>query len=218
LEDILDDDMTEGMAEYTAKCQTYEGGLAPFPYAEAHAGYTFCGLAALAILGKIDAINVTSLLEWLVNKQCELEGGFCGRTNKLVDTCYNFWNGACFSVLNKYHKDKDGNFQFNYDNSLLFDQEMLQKYTLWACQNTETGGFVDKPGKNIDYYHTNYSMMGLNLSFSCDVNDLDGSEKEVFTFWGDSDKNQLNKIDPVYGLCNKRMFNMKSYFEYQEKI
>lgn len=31
--------------------------------------------------------------------QTQLEGGFRGRTNKLVDACYSFWQGSAFAVL-----------------------------------------------------------------------------------------------------------------------
>jgi prenyltransferase beta subunit len=31
--------------------------------------------------------------------QTQLEGGFRGRTNKLVDACYSFWQGGAFAVL-----------------------------------------------------------------------------------------------------------------------
>ena len=27
------------------------------------------------------------------------QGGFQGRTNKLVDGCYSFWQGGCFPLL-----------------------------------------------------------------------------------------------------------------------
>lgn len=30
-----------------------------------------------------------------------VEGGFNGRTNKLVDGCYSFWQGALFSLLQR---------------------------------------------------------------------------------------------------------------------
>jgi prenyltransferase beta subunit len=30
----------------------------------------------------------------------KLEGGFQGRTNKLVDACYSFWQGAAMAILN----------------------------------------------------------------------------------------------------------------------
>lgn len=29
----------------------------------------------------------------------EGEGGFNGRTNKVVDSCYSFWQGALFNLL-----------------------------------------------------------------------------------------------------------------------
>ena len=28
-----------------------------------------------------------------------VEGGFNGRTNKLVDSCYNFWQGGSFPII-----------------------------------------------------------------------------------------------------------------------
>jgi prenyltransferase beta subunit len=31
--------------------------------------------------------------------QGSMEGGFMGRTNKLVDGCYSFWQGASFPLL-----------------------------------------------------------------------------------------------------------------------
>jgi len=30
-----------------------------------------------------------------------LEGGFNGRTNKVVDSCYTFWQGSIFDLLKK---------------------------------------------------------------------------------------------------------------------
>ena len=36
---------------------------------------------------------------WAVMRQGALEGGFAGRTNKLVDGCYSFWVGGVFPLL-----------------------------------------------------------------------------------------------------------------------
>jgi len=58
------------------RCQTYEGGMGGCPGAEAHGGYTFCGYAALAILGHCKLVDTDRLLRWVVNKQMKLEGGF----------------------------------------------------------------------------------------------------------------------------------------------
>lgn len=42
-------------------------------------------------------------------------GGFRGRTNKLVDGCYSWWNGGLFGVLDALLEDekveKDGQVQ-----------------------------------------------------------------------------------------------------------
>ncbi len=34
-----------------------------------------------------------------MNRQLAYEGGFQGRTNKLVDACYSFWQGGLFPLL-----------------------------------------------------------------------------------------------------------------------
>jgi len=96
---ILDDDLMEGVAEYLVSCQTYEGGIAAFPHSEAHGGYTYCGLAAMMLMKKAHMLDLDSLMHWLCRRQMSYEGGFQGRTNKLVDACYSFWVGASFPLL-----------------------------------------------------------------------------------------------------------------------
>ena len=54
------------------------------------------GYAALVLLGKQDMIDNKRLLRWVASRQMRLEGGFQGRTNKLVDGCYSFWQGGVF--------------------------------------------------------------------------------------------------------------------------
>jgi protein farnesyltransferase subunit beta len=79
--------------------QTYEGGLGGEPGNEAHGGYTYCGLAALVLAGCPHALDLQRLLHWAVQRQGWSEGGFNGRTNKLVDGCYSFWQGGVFPLL-----------------------------------------------------------------------------------------------------------------------
>lgn len=83
--------LKKGMGDFIASCQTYEGGISCVPYGEAHGGYTFCGLAALLLLNESYKVDLNRLAEWLSNRQLVEEGGFNGRINKLVDSCYNFW-------------------------------------------------------------------------------------------------------------------------------
>jgi protein farnesyltransferase subunit beta len=68
---------------------------------EAHGGYSFLGIAGLMLMGKERLCNIDRLLRWAACKQMKLEGGFQGRTNKLVDGCYSFWQGGIFPVLHR---------------------------------------------------------------------------------------------------------------------
>eukprot|EP01087_Luapelamoeba_hula_P007838 TRINITY_DN1925_c0_g1_i1.p1 TRINITY_DN1925_c0_g1~~TRINITY_DN1925_c0_g1_i1.p1 ORF type:complete len:308 (-),score=33.50 TRINITY_DN1925_c0_g1_i1:99-1022(-) len=99
LVNILTPELVRGVPEYIARCQTYEGGMGGVPGNEAHGGYTFCAISALTILGRLDVIDKPSLLRWAVERQMSFAGGFQGRTNKLVDSCYSFWMGSIFPQL-----------------------------------------------------------------------------------------------------------------------
>jgi hypothetical protein len=78
-----------------------QGGLGGEPGNEAHGGYTYCGLAALALLGELNVLDISRLEAWMAQRQTPIEGGFNGRTNKLTDGCYSFWVGAAFALLGK---------------------------------------------------------------------------------------------------------------------
>jgi len=93
------------ISRHIASCQTFEGGFGAEPSNEAHGGYTFCALAALRILGSVSAIDVGALSGWLARRQMGFEGGFQGRTNKLVDGCYSFWQGGAVAVLDGWYGD-----------------------------------------------------------------------------------------------------------------
>lgn len=88
---ILDEDLTEGVGEFISSCQSYEGGLSCVPFGEAHGGYNFCGLASMILIGEHEKLDLERMAGWLAKRQMEFEGGFNGRTNKLVDSCYNWW-------------------------------------------------------------------------------------------------------------------------------
>ncbi|KAL2614118.1 hypothetical protein R1flu_025810 [Riccia fluitans] len=100
--DIMIPELVENVGEYVRSCQTYEGGIGGEPGAEAHGGYTFCGLAALALVNQLHVLDLPALVNWVAFRQGRVEGGFQGRTNKLVDGCYSFWQGGCFQVLQQY--------------------------------------------------------------------------------------------------------------------
>lgn len=99
---ILDDELVKGVGNFILSCQTYEGGISGEPGSEAHGGYTFCGLATMVLIGEVNCLDLTSLIDWVVFRQ-GVEGGFQGRTNKLVDGCYSFWQGGVFALIQKLH-------------------------------------------------------------------------------------------------------------------
>ncbi|KAL1129900.1 hypothetical protein AAG570_012844, partial [Ranatra chinensis] len=99
LTNIYNDKLFENSAEWIARCQTYEGGFSCTPGMEAHGGYSFCGIASLYLLSSHHLCNLKLLLRWTANKQMNYEGGFQGRTNKLVDGCYSFWQGASMALM-----------------------------------------------------------------------------------------------------------------------
>ena len=68
----------------------------------------------------------------------KLEGGFQGRTNKLVDACYSFWQSGIIPIISSISEYKSDKW--------LFHNGALQEYVLLCCQ-TPHGGFIDKPGK-----------------------------------------------------------------------
>lgn len=154
--DIMTPELVENCAEYFGSCQTYEGGFANDPYGEAHGGYAFCSMAGLCLLGSPKQmlkqyIDLNRFIGWLVARQMKVEGGFSGRTNKLVDGCYNHWVGGCWPFVEAaLESDKS-----------LWNREALQMYALVCCQDAH-GGLVDKPGKRPDTYHTNYVLSGLS--------------------------------------------------------
>jgi protein farnesyltransferase subunit beta len=86
------------LASFVRKCQSHEGGIGGEPGNEAHGGYTFCAFGALVIAGEEDAVDVELLKSWLGRMQGVVEGGMRGRTNKLVDGCYSWWQGGLCNI------------------------------------------------------------------------------------------------------------------------
>ncbi|EYB90324.1 hypothetical protein Y032_0221g2552 [Ancylostoma ceylanicum] len=155
---IMTDALRDGAAEWIIKCQTYEGGFGGEPSAEAHGGYAYCAVASLVILDRYRLADSEMLLQWLAKRQMRFEGGFQGRTNKLVDGCYSFWQAANFPLI-EGEMAREGRLPAEG----LFDARMLEEYILMSCQD-EAGGFRDKPDKTRDLYHTCYVLSGLAIA------------------------------------------------------
>ena len=98
---VYSENLFRNTDQWLLRCQTYEGGFGGCPGMEAHGGYSFCGLAALVLMDKERLCDLDTLLHWAAARQMRCEGGFQGRTNKLVDGCYSFWQGGIFPILQK---------------------------------------------------------------------------------------------------------------------
>lgn len=87
-----------------------------------------------------------------MDRQYALEGGYNGRTNKLVDGCYSWYIGASLELVKKYRNVR------GYPN-----RESMLKYAICMEQNMNGGGLRDKPEMRSDLYHTMYCLCGLSV-------------------------------------------------------
>ncbi|EDU40933.1 CAL1 Prenyltransferase beta subunit [Pyrenophora tritici-repentis] len=216
---------TDGLGEWVSKCQSWDGGISAEPGNEAHGAYAFCGLACLSILGPPKEtlhkyLNIDMLIYWLSSRQCTPEGGYNGRTNKLVDGCYSHWVGGCWSIVEAV------------TTSGLWNRPALGRYILAACQEKK-GGLKDKPGKSSDAYHTCYNLAGLSAAqykyaFDENVNKnlgatnfgapyhwkSEGRYEDDKIVWDDGDI--VKPVHPIFVIPFMSVYEMRKYFEDKE--
>lgn len=153
--------------EYIAGLQGFDGGFGGEWGNETHGGNSYCATASLVALGELESVNTDALLDWAAMRQMNYEGGFQGRTNKLVDSCYSFWVGAIFPLLNFAHQRSPYHpvtaDECHSQREGVFDGRSLQRYIL-ECGQNPGGGFRDKPGVAVDLLHTCYSLSGLTVA------------------------------------------------------
>ena len=93
----------DSAVDYILRSVSYEGGIGQGPGLEAHGGSTYCAVAALKLMDKLDVAlsrrQRKRLERWCVNR---LNVGFNGRPNKPDDTCYTFWIGAALDILRPF--------------------------------------------------------------------------------------------------------------------
>ncbi|ORE21973.1 terpenoid cyclases/Protein prenyltransferase [Rhizopus microsporus] len=220
---LFTSELTENCIDFIRRSQTYEGGIGPYPGKEAHNGYTFCGLAAMQLLDGMSQLNLDRLMDWCSGRQMKLEGGFQGRTNKLVDGCYSFWGAGDFPIIKAA---LDAKVQIVSDD-YLFDREALQEYILLCCQSA-SGGLIDKPGKGPDYYHTCYCLSGLSTAqhsivykptpnIPLGLRSILWKCQNEFTIVGDVIENSLQPTHPIHNITLRATRDILAYF-YQDEL
>lgn len=218
---IMTPQLAEGVAEYVASCQTYEGGIGGESGVEAHGGYAYCGLATMILLQQTQLLDLKSMLRWAVHRQLSIEGGFNGRTNKLVDGCYSYWVGAMLPLLQLAQTAAS---QQQPHKSLhppipTFQPLQLQKYLLLCCADPPTvqpnsrGGMRDKPGKGPDYYHTCYCLSGLSVAQHCAV-EPNSSAPQLLTHEAD----RLHPTNVLYNVTVEAAELGLAYYQQQAAV
>jgi protein farnesyltransferase subunit beta len=157
------------------------------------------------------------------------EGGFSGRSNKLVDGCYSFWQGGASAIASSFYApgdqindpwlERQGDEALGF--SLLFDAPMLERYILLCAQGKLCfaqlfviqryvltlaysildirGGLRDKPSKPRDFYHSCYNLSGLSVAQHCDF-----AEKA----YGDLEQTRVARTHPCYNIRIDRVRDM----------
>uniref|UniRef100_A0A8C3KF75 Geranylgeranyl transferase type-1 subunit beta n=1 Tax=Calidris pygmaea TaxID=425635 RepID=A0A8C3KF75_9CHAR len=134
--------------DYIRRSMSYDNGLAQGAGLESHGGSTFCGIASLCLMGKLEEVfsekELNRIRRWCIMRQ---QTGYQGRPNKPVDTCYSFWVGATLKLLNI----------FQYTNF-----EKNRNYIL-STQDRLVGGFAKWPDSHPDALHAYFGICGLSL-------------------------------------------------------
>ncbi|CAG9814212.1 unnamed protein product [Phaedon cochleariae] len=132
--------------DFVASCKNFDGGFGSRPLSESHAGLIYCCVGFLSITNRLDIVDRDTLAWWLCERQLP-SGGLNGRPEKLPDVCYSWWVLSTLTILGRLH---------------WIDQDSLKNFIL-ACQDTETGGFADRPGDIADPFHTLFGLAAMSL-------------------------------------------------------
>lgn len=111
-------------------------------------------------------LDVPLLISWLSARQYAPEGGFSGRTNKLVDGCYSHWVGGCWPLLEAciHGPSEIGLADANSSVQTLYSREGLIRYILCCCQDLgRRGGLRDKPSKYENPHLISHNVCDVNL-------------------------------------------------------
>lgn len=145
----LTPEIVDPAVKYILKCLNFDGGFGLCPGAESHASMAFTCLGALSIVNKLNMLSndqIDQIAWWLCERQLP-EGGLNGRPSKLPDVCYSFWVVSSLAIIDRLN---------------WIDGEKLTKFIL-DSQDDLKGGIADRPGNEVDVFHTVFGLAGLSL-------------------------------------------------------
>lgn len=145
----LTPEVVDPAVAHILKCLNFDGGFGLCPGAESHASMAFTCLGALSIVDKLDLLTpdqIDTIGWWLCERQVP-EGGLNGRPSKLPDVCYSFWVVSALAIINRLD---------------WIDSTKLSQFIL-DSQDEIKGGIADRPGNEVDVFHTVFGLAGLSL-------------------------------------------------------
>ncbi|BFZ58273.1 hypothetical protein PYCC9005_005335 [Savitreella phatthalungensis] len=170
---------------WVAQCRNIDGGYGGVPQGESHGAHCFTALGTLTMITLLDnnahpRATPTGLSHteqyataaWLSQRQTP-SGGLNGRPQKLEDVCYSWWVIAALAMTGR-------------NNVSWIDGHALTHFIL-AAQDTQDGGFADRPGDEPDINHTCFALAGLGLLGKHKIRSVDPRfcmPKEVITRLG----------------------------------
>ncbi len=178
--------------KYIKNQVVFDGGIG---IGESHAGYGFCGLASLKLIGKLKIDEWDKTLDWLAHRQLDFnkynddlinyefldqvdKGAHNGRENKFGDTCYSYWCAGALSLFNK---------------EFFINDELNELYLLTKTQNLIIGGFAKTDSDDPDPYHSFLGLAALTI--------IESQTKKL-----------LNPIDPTLSITQTATNFLKSLY------
>lgn len=200
---ILDDFSSvdvDAVTSFILKCQNYDGGFGQRPQVESHGGSTYCAIASLKILVKLDSLFPENadkrnlMVRWLINRQYE---GFHGRPHKADDSCYTFWIGASLKMLGYGH---------------LIDIPPLLSF-IESTYDDLVGGFCKLRKTDhscADPMHTYLCLAGISsLLDECRHDTHHDNSTNIISVAAMNLIDTLQPLEPSLNLCCERSDNLK---------
>jgi prenyltransferase beta subunit len=222
------------VSAYIRSCQSYEGGFGLNPGSEAQGGATYCAVASLSLLGRLEDLGedaLARLKSWCIRRQV---GGYSGRTNKPPDSCYSFWVGGTLQQLGlfpmtdvpstKQYLLRSCQFMINFAVNVDKTEEEKAEEAAAAgagsgvCASAEEAkpesfnyctrcGFCKLPNYPPDVLHTFYSVAWLSMAGNS-PGFGDGGAVAAGDAFTDAECAALRVFHPLTGLCIDRKLSI----------
>ncbi|KAK8202926.1 geranylgeranyl transferase-like protein type i beta subunit [Phyllosticta capitalensis] len=186
----------QGLVRCIRQSETYDGGISEAPFHEAHAGFTYCAIGALAFLGHLPTQTLADpelTVRWLVARQTsriEEDDSFDVEDAPIAPSMVKLqslpsseeleglsshpelpwagFNGRCNKIADTCYAWWVGASLAMLDKLHLTSEGAMRRYLLDKTQHV-VGGFGKLPGDPPDIYHSYLGLASLALLRDPDV-------------------------------------------------